>query len=114
MFKETNNSSRKLQLDIKVNTENVLNPNEKRRFVAKSRNFQTTVTDDLDETTTKLIDSLKTDYDKQVLLSREGSNFVFSNTEELNIHIHKIDLKGGSSYIESPEWIKNKKCAINP
>ena len=114
LFKETNNSSRKLQLDIKVNTENVLNPNEKRTFVAKSRNFQTTVTDDLDETATRLIDSLKTDYDKQILLSREGSNFVFSNIEELNIHIHKIDLKRGSSYIESPEWIKNKKCKINP
>ena len=114
LLNDTNDSSRKLQLDIKVNTENILNPNEKRTFVAKSKNIQTTISDDINEITTKLIDSLKTEYDKQILLSREGSSFVFSNIEELNIHINKIDLKRGSSYIDSPEWIKNKKATINP
>ena len=27
---------------------------------------------------------------------------------------HKINFKEGGSYIDSPEWIKNKKATINP
>ena len=27
---------------------------------------------------------------------------------------HKINLKHGRSYVDSPEWIKNKKATINP
>ena len=30
------------------------------------------------------------------------------------IHFHDIELKRGSSYIDSPKWIKNKKATINP
>ena len=28
--------------------------------------------------------------------------------------LHKISLKRGESYIDSPEWLKNKKATINP
>ena len=27
---------------------------------------------------------------------------------------HKVNFRRGGSYIDSPEWIKNKKVAINP
>ena len=30
------------------------------------------------------------------------------------VHFHDIELKRGSSYIDSLKWIKNKKAAINP
>ena len=26
---------------------------------------------------------------------------------------HKVNLNGGGSYIDSPDWIKNKKATIN-
>ena len=29
-------------------------------------------------------------------------------------HLQKISLKRGGSYIDSPEWLKNKKATINP
>ena len=29
-------------------------------------------------------------------------------------HLHKISLNRGSSYINSPEWLKNKGATINP
>ena len=32
----------------------------------------------------------------------------------MSYHIHKTSLKRGNSYIKSPEWIANKKAAINP
>ena len=28
--------------------------------------------------------------------------------------LHKISLNRGGSYIDSPEWLKNKKATINP
>ena len=30
------------------------------------------------------------------------------------IHFRNIELKRGSSYIDSPKWIKSKKATINP
>ena len=32
----------------------------------------------------------------------------------MSYHIHKTSLKRGSSYIESPKWLSNKKAVINP
>ena len=47
-------------------------------------------------------------------LSRENSSYVFESIEECNIHFHKIDFRRGSSFIEQPAWLKNKKATINP
>ena len=43
-----------------------------------------------------------------------GSDFVFDYVEFLNYIFHETDMKRSGSYIESPEWIKNKKATINP
>ena len=43
-----------------------------------------------------------------------GSSFTFDRIDLLEFHLHKISLNRGSSYIESPEWLKNKGVTINP
>ena len=43
-----------------------------------------------------------------------GSNFIFERVELLEYYLHEISINGGSSYIDSPDWIKNKKATINP
>ena len=43
-----------------------------------------------------------------------GSKFVFDSVDLLYYHLQKIGLKRGRSYIDSPEWLKNKKATINP
>ena len=43
-----------------------------------------------------------------------GSSFTFERIDLLDYHLHKTSLNRGSSYIESPEWIKNKGVTINP
>ena len=43
----------------------------------------------------------------------KGSSYIFQRVDLLEYHIHKISLNRGSSNIESPEWIKNKKVTIN-
>ena len=42
-----------------------------------------------------------------------GSDFIFDCVNLLRYKCHKIDLKGAGSYTSSPDWIKNKKAAIN-
>ena len=45
----------------------------------------------------------------------KGSEFIFDSVSLLHYHLQKTSLKRtGSSYIDSPEWLKNKKATINP
>ena len=43
-----------------------------------------------------------------------GSEFVPDSINLLYYHLQQVGLKRGGSYIDSPEWLKNKKAAINP
>ena len=45
---------------------------------------------------------------------RGGSDFMFESVELIHYKLHKISLKRGKSYIESPEWLINKGAIINP
>ena len=42
------------------------------------------------------------------------SEFVFDYVPLLYYKCHEINLNCGGSYIDSSDWIKNKKAAINP
>ena len=43
-----------------------------------------------------------------------GSEFVTDSTDLLYYHLQKVGLERNGSYIDSPEWLKNKKATINP
>ena len=43
----------------------------------------------------------------------KGSSYIFERIDLLEYHLHKISLNRGSSYVNSPEWIKNKGVTIN-
>ena len=44
-----------------------------------------------------------------------GSEFIFDSVDLWYYNLQKISLnRKGSSYIDSPEWLKNKKATINP
>ena len=61
-----------------------------------------------------LINSLLNNYQKEELILRNGSNFVFESVGLLFYHIHKTSLERGNSYIKSPEWVASKKAITNP
>ena len=44
----------------------------------------------------------------------KGIAFVFDYVYLLHYKCYKINLNRGRSYIDSPDWIKNKKATINP
>ena len=39
--------------------------------------------------------------------------YAYESVEGLSIYFHEIDLNRGSSYIPSPDWLKNKGATIN-
>ena len=41
------------------------------------------------------------------------SEFVFDYVQLLYYKCHKINLNQGGLYVDSPDWIKNKKATIN-
>ena len=60
----------------------------------------------------KLFDSILQRYQKGLEESMKGSDFVSDYVESLNYIFHKVDLKRGGSYIETPEWIKKMQQSI--
>ena len=46
--------------------------------------------------------------------SLKGSEFVFDYVQLVYYKCDKINPNRGGSYIDSPDWIKNKKATINP
>ena len=39
----------------------------------------------------------------------KGSEFIFDNVDLLRYKFNRISLNRGRSYIDSPEWLNNKK-----
>ena len=70
------------------------------------------INDEAEEVITGLFDSLRNRYQNN-WESIKGSEFVFNYIHLLYYKCHKINLNRGESYIDSLDWIKNKKGTIN-
>ena len=70
------------------------------------------ISDEADDFTEKSFKSLKNIYQNN-LESIKGSEFVFDYVHLLYYECHKINPNGGGLYIDSPDWIRNKKAKIN-
>ena len=44
----------------------------------------------------------------------KGSDFEFIGVNFLYYDFNKISINRGGSYIDSPQWLKNKESTINP
>ena len=85
-----------------------------RTFYVKSDNKEIILGNDTNDIINERFESFLSNYQKEEQVLRNGSNYTFESVDELNIHFHKTQLKRGKSYIDSPDWIKNKKATINP
>ena len=70
------------------------------------------INDEGHEVIKQLFDSLKNRYENN-LESIKGGEFVFDYVQLLHCKYHKISTNCGGPYIDSPDWIKNKKATIN-
>ena len=107
-------SNQKTQLDIGINFSNITDEKKNHTSYVKSKNIEILPSDDTNKIIKKLNDSLFDNYQEQLLILKNSSNYTFDSVEVLGIHFYQIDIKRGSSYIKSPEWLKNKGATINP
>ena len=107
-------ANQKTQLDICINFSNLTDKEKNHTSYIKSKNIEILPGDDTNEIIKELTTSLFENYQDQLLILRNSSNYIFDSVDVLGIHFQQIDLKRGSSYIKSPEWIKNKGATINP
>ena len=88
---------------------------ETRNMHTKSNDIEIMVGSETREIIEELFKSLLQRYQEGLKESTKGSQFIFDSVNILHYHLQKTSLKRiGSSYIDSPEWLKNKKATKNP
>ena len=81
---------------------------------SKSNNIEFMSYDNANEVANELFESLLSRYQAGLERSTRGSDFIFDSVQLLYYECHKINVKRGGSYIDSPDTIKEKKATINP
>ena len=104
----------KIQLNMGVNFISSNDTEEIHTFYVNSDNEEIRPCNETAEIINKLFESFLNNYQKEEIILRNGSNFVFESVKILYYHIHKTNLKRGKSYIKSPDWMLNKRATINP
>ena len=69
---------------------------------------------DTDEVIEGLFESFLKIYEEYLQEKMKGSDFEFDGVNFLYYDFNKISINRGGSYIDSPQWLKNKKSTINP
>ena len=81
----------------------------------KNNNIEIVVGSEPDVIIQELFKSLLQRYEEGLEESMKGSEFIFDSVNLLHYHLQKTSLKRiGSSYIDSPEWLKSQNATINP
>ena len=100
----------KIQSQIANNFLSSVDNNEERVMHSKHNNIKIMINDEADEIIKELFVSLKNRYQNN-LESMKGSEFDY--VQLLYCKCHKTNPNHGGSYIDSPDWIKNRKATIN-
>ena len=111
---ENSSNEWKIQINMHVNFVSSNDTGEIRTIFVWSDNEANRIGNETDDFFERLVNSFLNNYQKEEIILRNGSNFVFKSVDLLSYHIHKTSLERGSSDIKSPEWILNKKTTINP
>ena len=104
----------KIQLSMRVIFVSFTDVNKTHEMYSKSDNIKIMRGAEIADITNGLFDTFRKRYQEGLETKMRGSSFTFERIDLLEYHLHKISLNRGSSYIESPEWIKNKGVTINP
>ena len=105
----------KIQLSMKINFASSKHYSDETRIMSNwSDNIEIIIGSETYDIIDELFVSFLQGYPKGLEESMKGSEFRFDSVDLLYYHLHKINLKRGESYIDSPKWLKNKGATINP
>ena len=79
---------------------------------SESGKIEIMISEEADDVIQGIFESLKIRYQRN-LEYLKGSEFVFDYVYLLYHKCHKINPNRGGSYIDCPDWMKNKKETIN-
>ena len=89
------------------------NSNEIRVMFTRSTPEEFISGSETDEVAEKLFMSILQKYQDNLQNKMKGSDFIFNGINYLYYDLNRITISKGGSYIESPKWLKDKKCTIN-
>ena len=87
---------------------------ETRIMHTKSSNVEIMIGSETDEIIEDLFESFLQKCQEGLEESMRGSEFVYDSVDVLYYNLNKVSLSRGGSYIDPPEWLKDKKATINP
>ena len=98
---------------MRVNVVSSKDTGEIRTIYVWSDNVSIMRGSDTDDIIRELFKSFLLNYQEE-LKTFKGSDFEFKSVELMDYKLHRVRLRTGRSYINSPEWLANKKATINP
>ena len=81
---------------------------------SKNDNMEIMINDKADEVIAKLFQLLLSTWQIGLETSVRGRDFIFDCFYLSYYKCHKMNFKIGGSYVDSPDWMKNKTAKINP
>ena len=105
----------KIQLTAAINFVS-LKPGSDETRVMYTRSFNKEImkSSDTDEVIKLLFESFLKIYDLNLQDKMKGSDFAFDGVNSVYYDFNKTSINRGGSYIDSTQWLKNKKSTINP
>ena len=100
----------KIQLTMSINFISSKDSGETSNMHTKSDSIEIMVSSETDDIIDELFESLLQKYQEGLEESMKGSEFIFDSVDLLYYHLQRTSLtRIGSSYIDSPKWLKIKK-----
>ena len=84
-----------------------------RTTCTNSNNVEIIMSSETHEIIEELFESLLERCQEGLEESMRGNEFIFDSADALYYDLNKVSLSRGGSYINSPEWLENKKATIN-
>ena len=104
----------KIQLSAEISfTSQKPNSNEIRVMFTRSIPEEFMIGSETEEVTEKLIMPILQKHQDNLQNKMKGSDFIFIGINYLYYDLNRITISKGGFYIESPKWLKDKKCTIN-
>ena len=81
---------------------------------SSSDSIKFTVFSGADEVIDELCKLLRSKYQENLETSMKGSDFIFDSVQLMYYKCHRVNFMRSGSYIDFPDWIKERKATINP
>ena len=101
----------KIQITIRIIFISFIDKNETQVMHTKSDEIINGI--DTSNAINEFIDSFMKRCQEGLETKMKGRSYIFERIDLLEYNLHKVSLNRGSSYIKSPEWLKNKGVTIN-